>query len=65
MSVGWAYGSAENGIRLAGSKNTRIRWNSFPVLLYWFDSQTYGVRPWNNPSPPRTCCWFRDRGLRS
>ena len=26
-----------------------------PVLPYWFDSQTYGVRPEKRPMPPRTC----------
>jgi hypothetical protein len=65
MSVGCECGSGENGIRLAGSKKTRMRWNSLPVFEYWFESQTYGVRPWNSPRPPRTCWRLGDRGLRS
>ena len=27
---------------------------STPVLPYWFDSHTYGVRPVKYPIPPRT-----------
>src|SRR5712692_7836411 len=29
---------------------------STPVPPYPLEIQTYGVRPWKTPTPPRTCC---------
>src|SRR5450759_2425263 len=61
IDVGWLLGSATKGIlNLVGVEvlNTAERYvKSTPVLPYWFDSHTYGVRPVNMPIPPRT--WRR------
>ena len=55
--VGWLSGSGTNGILLVAAKGeTCRRRNSMPVLPYWFDNHTYGVRPLKRPMPPRTCC---------
>jgi len=48
---GWPYGSATN--RNVGERLS-TRENSIPVLLYWFDTQTYGTRPVKSPAPPRS-----------
>jgi len=47
--------SATNGILLFALLEMLIFVKSTPVLLYWFDIQTYGVRPAKMPMPPRTC----------
>ena len=61
MFVGRASASGERN-PFAGVEEHQMRWNSLPVFEDWFDSQTYGVRPWNRPRPPRTCWRSRDRG---
>src|SRR5262249_20183247 len=53
---GCALGSGTNAILLFALKLTDNEVKSTPVLPYWFDSQTYGVRPANDPTPPRICC---------
>src|SRR5205814_8819105 len=63
--VGCANGSATNGIRLAVFRLAVIVVKSTPVFPYWFDSQTYGVRPVNRPTPPRSCDRVADPPLRS
>src|SRR5262249_60230416 len=39
---------------LAGRTPAPMRLTSIRVLPYWFESQTYGVRPEKKPPPPRT-----------
>src|SRR3954468_365000 len=63
--VGCAFGSATKVIRLAVLSGTASAVKSTPVLLYWFDSHTYGVRPAKMPVPPRTCDRFVPPLLRS
>src|SRR6476660_10404480 len=63
--VGCAFGSATKATRLAGLNGTDSAVKSTPVLLYWFDSQTYGVRPAKIPAPPRSCERFAPPLLRS
>src|SRR5688500_3771324 len=55
-AVGCPAALGKNGMRLAATFEAPMRWNSMPVLPYWLDSHTYGVRPENIPNPPRTCC---------
>src|SRR5436190_773445 len=45
IEVGWLFGSAMKLTRLFALKVTASAVKSTPVLLYWFDSHTYGVRP--------------------
>src|SRR6187401_3185998 len=52
--LGWLSGSATNGIWLLALKVTDRFVNCTPVLPYWFESHTYGVRPLKRPMPPRT-----------
>src|SRR5262245_25747813 len=53
---GCAFGSATNGIwNAALGAPVLIEVKSRPLLLYWFESHTYGVRPVKYPTPPRTC----------
>src|SRR3954470_4940827 len=54
-ACGWAFGSATKAIRFAELLVVDRLVRSTPVLPYWFDSQTYGVRPVKNPMPPRSC----------
>src|SRR5436853_591152 len=65
MLVGCALGLAMNGTRLFALKVTASAVKSTPVLLYWFESQTYGVRPAKRPRPPRICDRFVPPLLRS
>ncbi len=69
IDVAWLFGSGLNGmLNLFGVdvENAAVRLvKSTPVLPYWFDSQTYGVRPANRPMPPRTCRCFVPLPLRS
>src|SRR5262245_28238329 len=55
IDVGWFFGSATKLTRLFALNATASAVKSTPVLLYWFDSHTYGVRPANRPRPPRSC----------
>ena len=65
IEVGWLFGSAMKLTRLFALKVTASAVKSTPVLLYWFDSHTYGVRPANRPRPPRICERFAPPLLRS
>src|SRR5262245_12604689 len=53
---GWLLGSATNGMRFAALKAAPMRVKSTPVLPNWLEIQTYGGRPENTPTPPRSCC---------
>ena len=48
-------GRGRTGCRFALNAHVLRRGKSMPVLPYWFESHTYGVRPVNRPMPPRTC----------
>src|SRR5215471_12996253 len=65
IEVGWLFGSETNLTLLFALNVTARAVKSTPVLLYWFDSQTYGVRPLNRPRPPRICDRFSPPLLRS
>src|SRR3954449_4297041 len=52
---GWLAGSATKAMRFAALLLVEMFVKSRPVLPYWLESHTYGVRPVKNPNPPRTC----------
>ena len=51
--LGWFEASATNRIRFAAVLVVEIVVNVSPLLTYWFESHTYGVRPVKRPKPPR------------
>src|ERR1051325_11178651 len=64
IEVGWLFGSATKLTRLFALNVTASAVKSTPVLLYWLDSHTYGVRPANRARPPRICDRFSPPVLR-
>src|SRR5579864_2744124 len=52
----WPFGLSMNGILLLLFVLTLIAEKSRPLLVNWFEIHTYGVRPENTPTPPRSCC---------